>query len=71
MKAASHQSMVEALGFDVDNPLVFMPQERINALRDMDPIEVRKLVEEGTGLAVLRDRISFEETKVHQNRDLA
>ncbi|MHA1928621.1 MAG: AAA family ATPase [Candidatus Thorarchaeota archaeon] len=69
VKAAVHQSMVESLGFDVDNPLVFMPQERINALRDMDPIEVRKLVEEGTGLAVLRDRISFEETKVQQNRE--
>ncbi|MHA1480505.1 MAG: AAA family ATPase, partial [Candidatus Thorarchaeota archaeon] len=69
VKAAELQAMVSGLGFDVDNPLVFMPQERINALRDMDPIEVRKLVEEGTGLAILRDRITIEETNVHQNRE--
>ena len=69
VKAAELQSLVSDLGFDVDNPLVFMPQERINAIRDMDPIEVRKLIEEGTGLSVLRDRIHLEEVKVHHSRE--
>jgi chromosome segregation protein len=69
VKAAELQSFVSDLGFDIDNPLVFMPQERINAIRDMDPIEVRKLVEEGTGLSVLRDRIHLEEVKVHHSRE--
>ena len=53
----------------MDNPLVFMPQERINALRDMDPVEVRKLVEEGTGLDTLRDRITLQKTRVAQSRE--
>ncbi len=71
VKAAEHNNAVEKLGIDVDNPLVFMPQERINALRDMNPIEVRKLVEEGTGLGILRDRISSQETQVaHDTRRL-
>lgn len=69
VKAAEHQGLVNSLGFDMDNPLVFMPQERINALRDMDPVEVRKLVEEGTGLSVLRDRIQLEEVKVQFSRE--
>ncbi|MFW9931722.1 MAG: AAA family ATPase [Candidatus Thorarchaeota archaeon] len=69
VKAAELQTLVDSLGFDMDNPLVFMPQERINALRDMDPIEVRKLVEEGTGLSVLRDRILMEEVKVQFSRE--
>ncbi|MFX1485419.1 MAG: AAA family ATPase, partial [Promethearchaeota archaeon] len=69
VKAAELQSLVSDLGFDIDNPLVFMPQERINAIREMDPIEVRKLVEEGTGLSVLRDRIHLEEVKVHHSRE--
>lgn len=68
VKAAEHNSLVERMGIDVDNTLVFMPQERINALRDMDPIEVRKLVEEGTGLEVLRDRISSQETQVARDK---
>ncbi|TXT55943.1 MAG: Chromosome partition protein Smc [Candidatus Thorarchaeota archaeon] len=68
VKASEHRRQVDALGFDIDNTLVFMPQERINALRDMDPIEVRKLVEEGTGLAVLRDRIALQEVEVRQSR---
>lgn len=69
VKAAELQTLVNSLGFDMDNPLVFMPQERINALRDMDPVEVRKLVEEGTGLSALRDRIIMEVAKVHYSRE--
>ncbi|MHA1908271.1 MAG: AAA family ATPase, partial [Candidatus Thorarchaeota archaeon] len=69
VKAAELQNLVSDLGFDIDNPLVFMPQERINAIRDMDPIEVRKLIEEGTGLSVLRDRIHLEEVKVHHSKE--
>ena len=68
VKAAEHKQMVSALGLETDNPLVFMPQERINAIREMDPYEVRRLVEEGTGLDVLRDRISLQETEVVQSR---
>ncbi|NHJ15245.1 MAG: hypothetical protein EAX95_16305, partial [Candidatus Thorarchaeota archaeon] len=66
VRAAELRSVVGAFGFDIDNTLVFMPQERINALRDMDPVEVRKLIEEGTGLSSLRDRISIQETEVIQ-----
>ena len=68
IKAAEHKRMITALGLETDNPLVFMPQERINAVRDMDPFEVRRLVEEGTGLDVLRDRIGLQETEVVQSR---
>ncbi len=64
VKAAEHRQIVDAFGLDTDNPLVFIPQERINAIRDMDPFEVRKLVEEGTGLDTLRDRITLQETEV-------
>jgi chromosome segregation protein len=68
VKAAEHKLMVTGFGLETDNPLVFMPQERINAIRDMDPFEVRRLVEEGTGLDVLRDRIGLQETEVTQSR---
>ncbi|MFX1481549.1 MAG: AAA family ATPase [Promethearchaeota archaeon] len=68
VKAAEHKRMVTEFGLETDNPLVFMPQERINAVRDMDPFEVRRLVEEGTGLDVLRDRIGLQETEVTQSR---
>ncbi|NWF95503.1 MAG: chromosome segregation protein SMC [Candidatus Thorarchaeota archaeon] len=68
IKAAEHRVIVQALGLDVDNTLVFMPQERINALRDLNPLEVRKLVEEGTGLAALRDRIAAQEVEVALDR---
>ncbi len=68
VKAAEHKLMVTGFGLDTDNPLVFMPQERINAIREMDPFEVRKLVEEGTGLDILRDRIGLQETEVIQSR---
>ncbi len=68
VRAGELRNLVGALGFDIDNTLVFMPQERINALRDMDPIEVRKLIEEGTGLSPLRDRIGLQETEVAQHR---
>ncbi|MFW9796456.1 MAG: AAA family ATPase [Candidatus Thorarchaeota archaeon] len=68
VKAAEHKQMISALGLETDNPLVFMPQERINAVRDMDPFEVRRLVEEGTGLDILRDRIGLQETEVTQSR---
>ncbi|MHA2381457.1 MAG: AAA family ATPase [Candidatus Thorarchaeota archaeon] len=68
VKAAEHKLLVSGFGLDTDNPLVFMPQERINAIRDMDPFEVRRLVEEGTGLDVLRDRIGLQETEVTQSR---
>jgi len=64
VKAAELRSLVASIGLDIDNTLVFMPQERINALRDMNPIEVRRLVEEGTGLSEIRDRISVQETEV-------
>ena len=64
VKAAEHRQIVDGFGLDTDNPLVFIPQERINAIRDMDPFEVRKLVEEGTGLDALRDRIALQETEV-------
>ena len=68
VKAVEHKQMISTLGLDTDNPLIFMPQERINAIRDMDPFEVRRLVEEGTGLDVLRDRIGLQETEVIQSR---
>jgi chromosome segregation ATPase len=68
VKAAELRQIVQTFGLDTDNPLVFIPQERINAVRDMDPYEVRKLVEEGTGLDVLRDRIILQETEVTQSR---
>ncbi|MHA2351562.1 MAG: AAA family ATPase [Candidatus Thorarchaeota archaeon] len=68
IKAAEHKQMISYLGLETDNPLVFMPQERINAIREMDPFEVRRLVEEGTGLDVLRDRIGLQETEVTQSR---
>lgn len=68
VKAAEHKQMISSLGLETDNPLVFMPQERINAIREMDPFEVRKLVEEGTGLDILRDRISLQESEVIQSR---
>ncbi|MFX1264419.1 MAG: AAA family ATPase [Promethearchaeota archaeon] len=64
VKAAELRSLVSSIGLDIDNTLVFMPQERINALRDMNPVEVRRLVEEGTGLSDIRDRISVQETEV-------
>ena len=67
-KAAELRTLIESFGLEPDNPLVFMPQERINSLREMDPIEVRKLVEEGTGLYVARDRILLQETQVHHIR---
>lgn len=69
VKAAELRSLTEALGLEPDNTLVFMPQERINALRDMDPVEVRKLVEEGTGLDAFRDRIALQETQVRQTHE--
>jgi chromosome segregation protein len=68
IKAVEHKQMVSALGLDADNPLIFMPQERINAIKEMDPFEVRRLVEEGTGLDMLRDRIGLQETEVIQSR---
>jgi chromosome segregation protein len=68
VKAAELRQIVQTFGLDTDNPLVFIPQERINAVRDMDPYEVRKLVEEGTGLDILRDRIILQETEVIQSR---
>jgi len=68
VKAAELKSEALRLGFEVDNTLIFMPQERINALREMDPVEVRRLVEEGTGLAALRDRIAVQETEVSQDK---
>ncbi len=68
VKAAELRHIVDSFGLDTDNPLVFIPQERINAIRDMDPYEVRRLVEEGTGLDALRDRIILQETAVIQSR---
>ncbi len=68
VKAAELRHIVSSFGLDTDNPLVFIPQERINALRDMNPHEVRRLIEEGTGLDSLRDRIVLQETEVIQSR---
>jgi len=68
VKAAELRLIVASFGLDTDNPLVFIPQERINAIRDMDPYEVRRLVEEGTGFDVLRDRIILQETELMQSR---
>ena len=68
VKAAELRHIVSTFGLDTDNPLVFIPQERINALRDMNPHEVRRLIEEGTGLDSLRDRIVLQETEVVQSR---
>jgi chromosome segregation protein len=68
VRAAELRALVESLGIDVDNTLVFMPQERINAIRGMDPVEVCKLIEEGTGLSDIRDRIFLQETSVSQNK---
>lgn len=68
VKAAELRHIVGSFGLDTDNPLVFIPQERINAIREMDPHEVRRLVEEGTGLDALRDRIVLQETEVIQSR---
>ena len=68
VKAAELRHIVGSFGLDTDNPLVFIVQERINAIREMDPHEVRRLVEEGTGLDALRDRITLQETEVIQNR---
>jgi chromosome segregation protein len=67
VKAAELRLIVQSFGLDTDNPLVFIPQERINAVRDMDPYEVRKLIEEGTGFDILRDRIALQETEVLQS----
>ena len=68
VKAAELRLLSDSFGLETDNPLVFMPQERINALREMDPQEVRRLVEEGTGLDRLRNRIMLQETEVAQSR---
>ncbi len=68
VKAAELRRLSDSFGLETDNPLVFMPQERINALREMDPQEVRRLVEEGTGLDKLRNRITLQETEVAQSR---
>ncbi len=56
------------LGLDVDNPLVFMPQERINALREMNPNEICRLIEEGSGLSQLRQRIFTQGQSVVEGR---
>ena len=69
VKAAELRHIVESFGLDTDNPLIFIPQERVNAIRDMNPQEVRRLVEEGTGLDTLRDRIVLQETEVLQSRN--
>ncbi|UCE09717.1 MAG: AAA family ATPase [Candidatus Thorarchaeota archaeon] len=68
VKAAELRELVSSFGFDVDNDLVFMPQEKINSIRGMNPVAVRTLIEEGTGLYALRDRISLEETRVARSR---
>ncbi len=68
VRAAEFRRIVESLGFDVDNPLVFMPQERVTALKDASPIEVRKLIEEGTGLDALRDRLLLQESGLKEDR---
>jgi len=64
VKAAELRHIVDSFGLDTDNPLVFIPQERINAIRDMDPYEVRRLVEEGTGLYPPRNRSNSESAQV-------
>ncbi|MHA1734742.1 MAG: AAA family ATPase [Candidatus Thorarchaeota archaeon] len=67
-RASELRRAVETLGLDVDNPLVFMPQGRVTALKDASPEEVRRLVEEGTGLDSLRDRILLQEAQLEQDK---
>lgn len=64
VKASELKMLVDSYGIDVDSNLVFMPQERINALRNMNPVEVRKLIEEGTGLNRLRQKIEAEVSRL-------
>ncbi len=56
------------LGLDVDNTLVFMPQERINALREMNPVEICRLVEEAAGLSKFRERIAIQDQSIMESR---
>ncbi|MGM0686699.1 MAG: AAA family ATPase, partial [Promethearchaeati archaeon] len=69
VKASELRMLVDSYDIDVDNNLVFMPQERINALRNMNPVEVRKLIEEGTGLDELRQQIEAEVTRLAATKE--
>ncbi len=64
VRAADMRRVIESLGFNIDNPLVFMAQGRTVALRDASPEQILRLIEEGTGLDSLRQRIIFQETEV-------
>ncbi|MBS3795489.1 MAG: AAA family ATPase [Candidatus Thorarchaeota archaeon] len=69
VKASELRMLVDSYDVDVDSNLVFMPQERINALRNMNPVEVRKLIEEGTGLDRLRQKIEAEVTRLGATKE--
>ncbi|MEM2047266.1 MAG: AAA family ATPase, partial [Candidatus Jordarchaeales archaeon] len=45
------------LGVDPDNPLVFVPQGRVDAVKEMEPVKLREFVEELVGLADERKTI--------------
>ncbi|MHA1771621.1 MAG: AAA family ATPase [Candidatus Thorarchaeota archaeon] len=68
VRAAEMRRAIEALHFNIDNPLVFMAQGRTNDLRNASPEQVLRLIEEGTGLDSLRDRILLQETEVSADR---
>lgn len=69
VKASELRMLVDSFDIDVDSNLVFMPQERINALRNMNPVEVRKLIEEGTGLNRLRQKIEAEVSRLSVTKE--
>ncbi|MBS7247008.1 MAG: AAA family ATPase [Candidatus Jordarchaeales archaeon] len=49
------------LGVDPDNPLVFVPQGRVDAVKEMEPVKLREFVEELVGLADERKTIDEKE----------
>ncbi|MEM1658344.1 MAG: chromosome segregation SMC family protein [Candidatus Jordarchaeales archaeon] len=54
----------EKLGIDPDNPLVFVPQGRVDAIRDMETEKLRAFIEELTGLAENRRIIDEKEREL-------
>ncbi len=68
VRASELRREVERLGFKVDNPLVFLPQERVIQLSSASATDIREMVEDGTGLYRLRDRILLQETELRHDR---
>lgn len=54
------------LGVDPDNPLVFVPQGRVDAVKDMEPVKLREFVEELVGLADERKIIDEKEGELRE-----